>query len=163
MINVVPYLKNHSRSNLASFRACSKLLASLSEYQNTRKAQWFKINNPVRKFRYYFFNNKFCKCLFHVVRDKISGCYFGMILQYFGIIFFSTGTLGCQINKYTEVHFSSFFFSGFITAIALCSRKPLFFPVPVLTNFWPPRIFSWKRNGSGINPAISLIFYYIIK
>jgi len=38
MINVVPYLKNHSRSNLASFRACSKLLASLSEYQNTRKA-----------------------------------------------------------------------------------------------------------------------------
>ena len=39
MINVVPYLKNHSRSNLASFRACSKLLASLSEYQNTRKAQ----------------------------------------------------------------------------------------------------------------------------
>ena len=38
MTNVVPYLKNHSRSNLASFRACSKLLASLSEYQNTRKA-----------------------------------------------------------------------------------------------------------------------------
>jgi hypothetical protein len=38
MINVVPYLKNHSRSNLASFRACSRLLASLSEYQNTRKA-----------------------------------------------------------------------------------------------------------------------------
>ncbi len=38
MINVVPYLKNHSPSNLASFRACSKLLASLSEYQNTRKA-----------------------------------------------------------------------------------------------------------------------------
>ena len=38
MINVVPYLKNHSRSNLASFRSCSKLLASLSEYQNTRKA-----------------------------------------------------------------------------------------------------------------------------
>ncbi len=38
MINVVPYLRNHSRSNLASFRACSRLLASLSEYQNTRKA-----------------------------------------------------------------------------------------------------------------------------
>ena len=38
MANVVPYLKNHSKSNLASFRACSKLLASLSEYQNTRKA-----------------------------------------------------------------------------------------------------------------------------
>ena len=41
MINVVPYLKNHSRSNLAFFRACSRLLASLSEYQNTRKA-WKK-------------------------------------------------------------------------------------------------------------------------
>ena len=38
MVNVVPYLRNHSRSNLPSFRACSKLLASLSEYQNTRKA-----------------------------------------------------------------------------------------------------------------------------
>lgn len=35
---VVPYLKNHSRSNLAFFRACSRLLASLSEYQNTRRA-----------------------------------------------------------------------------------------------------------------------------
>ena len=41
MINVVPYLKNHSRSNLAFYRACSRLLASLSEYQNTRKA-WKK-------------------------------------------------------------------------------------------------------------------------
>ena len=38
MINVIPYLRNHSRSNQSSFRACSKLLASLSEYQYTRKA-----------------------------------------------------------------------------------------------------------------------------
>ena len=41
MYNVVPYLKNHSRSNMSSFRACCKLLASLSEYQYTRKA-WKK-------------------------------------------------------------------------------------------------------------------------
>lgn len=41
MYNVIPYLRNHSRSNLASFRACSRLLASLSEYQYTRKA-WRK-------------------------------------------------------------------------------------------------------------------------
>jgi len=41
MYNVVPYLKNHSRSNVSSFKACSKLLASLSEYQYTRKA-WKK-------------------------------------------------------------------------------------------------------------------------
>ena len=50
---------------------------------------------------------------------------------------------------------------------AQCSGKPLFFPVPVLTNFWPPRnwfqFFLWKRNGLGINPAISRTFYYIIK
>ena len=41
MHNVVPYLRNHSRSNMSSFRACCKLLASLSEYQYTRKA-WRK-------------------------------------------------------------------------------------------------------------------------
>ena len=38
MYNVMPYLRNHSRSNLPSFRACSRLLSSLSEYQYTRKA-----------------------------------------------------------------------------------------------------------------------------
>ena len=38
MINVVPYLRNHSRSNLAFYRACSRLLASLSEYQSWRKS-----------------------------------------------------------------------------------------------------------------------------
>ena len=41
MTNVIPYLRNHCRSNLGSFRACSRLLASLSEYQYTRKA-WKK-------------------------------------------------------------------------------------------------------------------------
>jgi len=41
MQNVVPYLRNHSRSNIPSFRACSRLLASLSEYQYTRKS-WKK-------------------------------------------------------------------------------------------------------------------------
>ena len=53
---------------------------------------------------------------------------------------------------------------------AHCSGTPIFFPVPVLTNFRPPRIqllrfqfFSWKHNGLGINPAISRTFYYIIK
>lgn len=38
---VIPYLRNHSKGNGASFRACSKLLAALSEYQYTRKA-WKK-------------------------------------------------------------------------------------------------------------------------
>ena len=38
---VVPYLRNHSRANLPSYRACSKLLAALSEYQYTRRA-WKK-------------------------------------------------------------------------------------------------------------------------
>ncbi len=41
MVNVFPYLRNHSRGNVPSFRACSRLLASLSEYQYTRKA-WKK-------------------------------------------------------------------------------------------------------------------------
>ncbi len=41
MYNVVPYLRNHTRGNSKSFRACSRLLASLSEYQYTRKA-WKK-------------------------------------------------------------------------------------------------------------------------
>ena len=41
MANVMPYLRNHSKSNSASYRACAKLLASLSEYQYTRKA-WKK-------------------------------------------------------------------------------------------------------------------------
>ena len=35
---VVPYLRNHSRANLPSYRACSKLLAALSEYQVTLQA-----------------------------------------------------------------------------------------------------------------------------
>ena len=38
---VVPYLRNHSRANLPSYRAGSKLLAALSEYQYTRRA-WKK-------------------------------------------------------------------------------------------------------------------------
>lgn len=38
---VVPYLRNHTNANRASFAACSKLLAALSEYQYTRKA-WKK-------------------------------------------------------------------------------------------------------------------------
>ena len=38
---VVPYLRNHSRANVPSYRACSKLLAALSEYQYTRRA-WKK-------------------------------------------------------------------------------------------------------------------------
>ncbi|CAG2068083.1 unnamed protein product [Timema podura] len=38
MYNITPYLKNHTRRNVGSFRACSQLLASLSSYQYTRKA-----------------------------------------------------------------------------------------------------------------------------
>ncbi|CAM1295861.1 DOPEY1 (predicted) [Pycnogonum litorale] len=38
---VTPYLKNHSKSNVPSFRASSQLLRSLSGYQYTRKA-WKK-------------------------------------------------------------------------------------------------------------------------
>ncbi|CAH0546183.1 unnamed protein product [Brassicogethes aeneus] len=41
MYNIVPYLKNHTVKNMPSFYACSKLLASLSSYQYTRKA-WKK-------------------------------------------------------------------------------------------------------------------------
>ncbi|XP_049819768.1 protein dopey-1 homolog isoform X3 [Aethina tumida] len=41
MYNIVPYLKNHTVRNMPSFYACSKLLASLSSYQYTRKA-WKK-------------------------------------------------------------------------------------------------------------------------
>uniref|UniRef100_A0A0K8T476 Protein dopey-1 n=2 Tax=Lygus hesperus TaxID=30085 RepID=A0A0K8T476_LYGHE len=41
MVNVVPYLKNHTQRNAASYYACSQLLASLSTYQYTRKA-WKK-------------------------------------------------------------------------------------------------------------------------
>ncbi|KMQ93130.1 protein dopey-1-like protein [Lasius niger] len=41
MYNVTPYLKNHTIKNIASFTACSQLLASLSGYQYTRKA-WRK-------------------------------------------------------------------------------------------------------------------------
>lgn len=41
MYNIVPYLKTHTLKNMPSFQACSKLLASLSSYQYTRKA-WKK-------------------------------------------------------------------------------------------------------------------------
>ena len=51
-----------------------------------------------------------------------------------------------------------------VYVIAHCSGKPLFFPVPVSTNLRPSlSVFLWKRNGLGINPAISRTFYYIIK
>ncbi|KAL5009879.1 hypothetical protein ScPMuIL_012184 [Solemya velum] len=39
--NVFPYLRNHSHHNLPSFRACSKILSSISGYQYTRKS-WRK-------------------------------------------------------------------------------------------------------------------------
>ena len=32
-------------------------------------------------------------------------------------------------------------FQPLLSSITQCSGKPLFFPVPVLTNFWPPTIF----------------------
>ncbi|KAK9882131.1 hypothetical protein WA026_018972 [Henosepilachna vigintioctopunctata] len=41
MYNIVPYLKTHTLRNMPSYLACSKLLASLSSYQYTRKA-WKK-------------------------------------------------------------------------------------------------------------------------
>lgn len=41
MYNIVPYLRTHTLKNMPSFNACSKLLASLSSYQYTRKA-WKK-------------------------------------------------------------------------------------------------------------------------
>ncbi|KAL3284354.1 hypothetical protein HHI36_018518 [Cryptolaemus montrouzieri] len=41
MYNIVPYLKTHTVRNMPSYLACSKLLASLSSYQYTRKA-WKK-------------------------------------------------------------------------------------------------------------------------
>lgn len=41
MYNIVPYLRTHTSRNMSSFQACSKLLASLSSYQYTRKA-WRK-------------------------------------------------------------------------------------------------------------------------
>ena len=36
---------------------------------------------------------------------------------------------------------------------AQCSGKPLFFPVPVLTNFWPPRIFFVKTQRIRNKPS----------
>ncbi|XP_017772866.1 PREDICTED: protein dopey-1 homolog isoform X2 [Nicrophorus vespilloides] len=41
MCNIVPYLRTHTYRNMHSFVACSKLMASLSSYQYTRKA-WKK-------------------------------------------------------------------------------------------------------------------------
>ncbi|XP_074662898.1 protein DOP1A-like [Tubulanus polymorphus] len=41
MYNVFPYLKHHSANNMRSFLAASQILASLSDYQYTRKA-WKK-------------------------------------------------------------------------------------------------------------------------
>ncbi|CAG5136270.1 unnamed protein product [Candidula unifasciata] len=41
LYNVFPYLRNHSMENMASFRACSQILSSISGYQYTRKA-WRK-------------------------------------------------------------------------------------------------------------------------
>jgi len=37
LVNVMPYLRSHNRANQSSFCAASRLLASLSEYQYTRK------------------------------------------------------------------------------------------------------------------------------
>ena len=39
------------------------------------------------------------------------------------------------------------------TTIAQCSGKPLFFPVPVLTNFWSPRIFFVKTQRIRNKPS----------
>ena len=48
---------------------------------------------------------------------------------------------------------------------AQCSGKPLFFPVPVLTNFWPPKIFFVKtqriRNKPSNFTNFFKTFYYI--
>jgi hypothetical protein len=41
MYYITPYLKNHSKDNSPSFRACSHLLSNISGYQYTRKA-WRK-------------------------------------------------------------------------------------------------------------------------
>ncbi|KAK7074310.1 Protein dopey-1, partial [Halocaridina rubra] len=38
MAHVIPYLRNHTRSNMAAFAACSQLLSSLSGYQYTVRA-----------------------------------------------------------------------------------------------------------------------------
>ena len=38
-------------------------------------------------------------------------------------------------------------------ANAQCSGKPLFFPVPVLTDFWPPRIFFVKTQRIRNKPS----------
>ncbi|XP_042221570.1 protein dopey-1 homolog isoform X2 [Homarus americanus] len=38
MAHVVPYLRNHTRNNMAAFAACSQLLSSLSGYQYTVRA-----------------------------------------------------------------------------------------------------------------------------
>ena len=46
-----------------------------------------------------------------------------------------------------EVHYFQFY------TTAQCSRKPLFFPVPVLTNFWPPRIFFVKTQRIRNKPS----------
>ena len=42
---------------------------------------------------------------------------------------------------------------------AQCSGKPLFFPVPVLTNFWPPRIFFVKTQQIRNKPSNFTIFF----
>ena len=41
MYNIFPYLKNHSQQNCAGYRACSALLAAISDYQYTLRA-WRK-------------------------------------------------------------------------------------------------------------------------
>lgn len=41
MYNIIPYLKNHSTQNMTGYRACSALLAAISDYQYTLRA-WRK-------------------------------------------------------------------------------------------------------------------------
>ena len=40
-----------------------------------------------------------------------------------------------------------------LLTIAQCSGKPLFFPVPILTNFWPPRFFFVKTQQIRNKPS----------
>lgn len=92
MYNIVPYLKTHTSRNMASFHACSKLLANLSSYPYMRKA-WKK-----DVFDLLLDNNLF-------QMDYQSLKYWKIIID--NLMTHDTTTFRDLMSKFVVLHFSS--------------------------------------------------------
>jgi len=70
MYNIVPYLKNHSHQNIAGYRACSALLAAISDYQYTLRA-WKKDGYELFLDTEYFNMDKLSFSFWKTITDRL--------------------------------------------------------------------------------------------